>query len=73
MGKYNSETHHRYSIRFKDYDYSTCGAYFVTICTHQQVTRFGEIIDGILDVNEQGAIVQQIWNTLPGSAIFMNM
>lgn len=65
MGRYNPDIHHRRSIRFKEYDYSKRGAYLVTICTHQRIARFGEIVDGILNVNERGAIVQEIWNTLP--------
>ncbi len=34
--KYDRDKHHRASIRLKGYDYSSPGAYFVTICTHQR-------------------------------------
>lgn len=34
---------HRNSLRRQDYDYSQAGAYFVTICTHQQNHYFGSI------------------------------
>ena len=30
-------------IRIPDYDYSTNGAYFITICTHNRVKLFGNI------------------------------
>ncbi len=30
---YDPQKHHRRSIRLPGYDYSNCGAYFVTICT----------------------------------------
>ena len=30
---YDPQKHHRRSIRLAEYDYSQCGAYFVTICT----------------------------------------
>ena len=65
MGRYNPEIHHRRSIRFKEYDYSKRGAYFVTMCTHRHVAMFGEIANGVLHCNERGAIVQELWDTLP--------
>lgn len=34
----------RKSTRLKDYDYSTPGAYFVTVCTHNRRNIFGDII-----------------------------
>jgi len=36
----------RKSIRLKGYDYSTTGAYFVTICTAQRENRFGKVVQG---------------------------
>lgn len=44
--KYNPEIHHRKSIRLKDYDYSSEGLYFITICAYQMEHLFGKIIDG---------------------------
>ncbi|MFH1097473.1 MAG: transposase [Candidatus Desantisbacteria bacterium] len=38
--------HHRRSIRLKGYDYSSAGAYFVTICTQSRECLFGEIVVG---------------------------
>lgn len=35
--------HNRKAIRLKEYDYSTQGAYFVTICTHHREYVFGGI------------------------------
>jgi putative transposase len=46
--KYDSQIHHRRSIRFKGYDYSRQGAYFVTICVQNQECLFGEIIDSVI-------------------------
>ena len=63
---YNPEIHHRRSIRLKDYDYSQEGAYFVTICTYKRIEMFGEIINGVMHLNECGKIAQDIWDTLPG-------
>lgn len=36
--------HHRRSIRLKGYDYSQAGAYFITICCHSKISRFGKIV-----------------------------
>jgi len=33
------------SIRLQDYDYSTNGLYFVTICVNKRLELFGDIID----------------------------
>ncbi len=59
--KYNPEIHHRASIRLQEYDYSSVGAYFVTICTFQRKCLFGEIIDGKMNLNEYGEIVKNEW------------
>jgi REP element-mobilizing transposase RayT len=62
--KYNPNIHHRRSIRLKRYDYSQPGAYFITICTHQRECLFGEIIDGQMQLNQFGKIVQYHWHNL---------
>jgi len=43
---YDPEKHHRRSIRLKGYDDTQPGAYFVTICTHDRMCLFGEVIEG---------------------------
>lgn len=58
---YNPDIHHRRSIRLKDYDYSSAGAYFVTICTWQRECLFGEIVDGKMRLNDCGNIVLTEW------------
>ncbi len=47
----------RKSLRLANYDYSSPGAYFVTICTHDRECIFGQIIDGELALNPFGKIV----------------
>ncbi len=63
--EYNPEIHHRRSIRLRGYDYSSSGAYFVTICTKQRECLFGEIVDATMRSSEAGKIIQQVWHTLP--------
>ena len=41
--KYDPQIHHRQSVRVKDYDYTSNGYYFVTICTHDKQQLFGQI------------------------------
>ena len=63
--KFDSQIHHRCSIRLKDYDYSQNCAYFVTIVTRQRACLFGEIMGGELALNEIGKIMQEAWNEIP--------
>jgi REP element-mobilizing transposase RayT len=54
-------SHHRRSIRLPGYDYSQPGAYFITICTHQREHLFGEIVNGVINLNEFGLITREEW------------
>ena len=58
---YNPKIHHRKSIRLKGYDYSQAGAYFITICCHDRVCLFGEILNNEMVLNEWGIIAQNEW------------
>ncbi len=62
---YDPNKHRRRSIRLKGYDYSQAGAYFVTIVTQGRECRFGEIINGAMQPNEAGQIVETAWTSLP--------
>lgn len=61
---FDSDKHHRRSIRLKSYDYSQTGAYFVTICVRDGVCLFGEIVDGTMRMNDYGRIVAEAWRDL---------
>lgn len=50
------------SIRLKGFDYSSSAAYFVTICTRNRECILGEIIDGIMNLNEMGKIAYKVWD-----------
>jgi putative transposase len=63
--KYNPEKHHRRSIRLKDYDYSQCGAYFVTICTQERLCFFGDAIDSVVVLNATGKMIEKTFAQLP--------
>ena len=62
MKKYDPKIHNRRSIRFKGYDYSENGFYFITICAKNWECLFGKIIDNgkgemICNLNKYGKIV----------------
>ncbi len=59
--KYNPDKHHRHSIRLQGYDYSSEGAYFVTICVKDRECLFGKIQNKQMMLNEYGKIVEQCW------------
>ena len=40
---------------------SRAGAYFVTSCTHERKCLFGEVVDGEMELNENGKIVKSEW------------
>lgn len=71
--KYNPNKHHwtfdpaqgRRSIRLEGYDYSTPGAYFITLCVNKRLCLFSEIIDGKMELNSAGEMVDKIWKDIP--------
>src|SRR3989344_4305517 len=62
---FNRDIHHRQSIRFPTFDYSSSGAYFVTMCAYLRVCLSGEIEEGEMRLNEVGRIIQSVWDELP--------
>jgi REP element-mobilizing transposase RayT len=61
MKDYNKQIHHRKSIRLKDYDYSSAGLYFITICCQDMVCRYGHVENGEMILNEFGQIANDEW------------
>ena len=52
------------SIRLKNWDYSTPGYYFVTVCTKNRIDYFGYIKNNRMCLNKYGATVcQEIYKT----------
>lgn len=58
---YRKDRHNRVSIRLKGYDYSRAGLYFITICCHHKVPRFGVVVNGKMELNEFGKIAYAEW------------
>ncbi|WP_306537362.1 transposase [Geobacter sp.] len=62
---YNPDVHHRRSIRLREYDYSSAGAYFVTLCVQGRECLFGGIVQDDMVLNEAGRKVEGVWRSLP--------
>ena len=60
-----SDSRRRRSIRLPRFDYSTHGAYFVTICAQDREHVFGNVVDGVMVLNDPGKMVQTVWDELP--------
>ncbi len=64
-------THRIASARLREWDYSTPGFYFVTVCTKEKICVFGEIIEIPEDpgakilLSSIGRIVEKCWLEIP--------
>lgn len=65
MAYYDPRRHGRRSIRLKGYDYSRAGGYFVTICTQGRAHLFGEVVRGVMRLNDAGRMIRSVWDAIP--------
>ena len=63
--KYNRTKHHRRSIRLPNHDYTSPGAYFITICAYQHECLFGEVVGGEMLLNRLGQLLHSRWQAIP--------
>jgi putative transposase len=63
--KFDPEKHHRQSTRLRNFDYSSAGAYFVTICVFQRECICGEITNGEMILSSAGERTLEVWEELP--------
>jgi putative transposase len=54
-----------HTLRLPDYDYTTHGGYFVTIRTDNRSSFFGNIVNGRMQLNDLGLIIQKVWLEIP--------
>jgi REP element-mobilizing transposase RayT len=52
-------------MRLKDYDYSSGGYYFITICTKDKAQYFGKIEKDEMILSAAGKIALDEWGALP--------
>lgn len=55
----------RKSLRLQEYDYSSCGYYFITIVVQDHICRFGQITTSEMHLNDIGKMVAACWLELP--------
>jgi REP element-mobilizing transposase RayT len=55
----------RRSLRLREHDYASPGAYFVTICTGDRVCAFGDMANEAVRLNGAGEIVRACWQAIP--------
>jgi len=53
------------SVRYRGYDYSSPGKYFITICTKGKTPYFGKIKNGRMNLSAIGEIAEKLWNDIP--------
>lgn len=53
------------TARLPGWDYRNAGAYFITICTHNRVSVFGECQQGKMKLSTAGMIAQGCWYQIP--------
>jgi REP element-mobilizing transposase RayT len=54
----------RKTNRLRNFDYSACGYYFVTICTKKRVEWFGDIVSRKTKLNNYGIIAKKYWGEI---------
>jgi len=52
-------------MRLKEYDYSSAGAYFITIVSYKRINIFGSINNGVVHLNQIGKIIEKTWLEIP--------
>jgi putative transposase len=61
------------SRRLNGHDYSTAGAYFITICTKNRYRFFGRIESGVLNPTKVSIIAEEIWKQIPSQFPFVEL
>jgi len=56
---------HRSPLRLPDFDYSTPGAYFITVCTYHRTCLLGDVRHDRVLLTDIGSMVNSAWSELP--------
>jgi len=62
---YDPRIHHRQSTRLRGYDYAKAGLYFITICCHNRLCLFGDVVGGMMILNDAGKNADDCWMEIP--------
>ena len=67
---YDPAIHRRRSIRLDGYDYSSAGAYFISIVAQgYRLCLFGNVVDGVMRLNDGGKMVRHFWDGNAGTQV----
>jgi REP element-mobilizing transposase RayT len=61
------------SSRYKNWDYSSNGYYFITICTKNRGKYFGQIVKGEMQLSEIGKCTEKCWGEIPTHFPFVKL
>ena len=61
--------HGRKQMRWRSFDYSTKGVYFVTIVTYQRLCLFGQVVHGEMILNDAGSMILEQYNEMSNTTI----
>jgi putative transposase len=61
--RYDPDRHHRRSVRLKGWNYGGSGVYFVTVCTYRRRCLFGDVVNGEMQLDPVGRLVDGIWRS----------
>ena len=61
------------SKRYRGFDYSSPGKYFITVCTKNKMPYFGKIENGKMVLSELGICLQNEWLKTPAFRPDMNI
>ena len=65
MHNKNTQYPSRKSPRRSSIDYSTAGYYFVTICSYNRETFFGDVVNDQMRLNPAGQAMEDLWADIP--------
>ncbi len=72
MGKFNNK-YRIQSIRLQNWNYGWDGVYFITICTKNRISFFGNIEGGKLKLSEIGLLAKKFWMEIPDHFSFVSL
>ncbi|MEK7495275.1 MAG: transposase [Patescibacteria group bacterium] len=76
MNKMSDKFRDKYRIpssRLQNWDYSSNGYYFITICTKDRIDFFGKIIDDKIQLSINGEIAKKYWLEIPIHFLFVEL
>jgi REP element-mobilizing transposase RayT len=55
----------RKPLRLPGFDYRSCGAYMITICTRERACVLGRVVEDGIELGPAGRVVVEAWSSIP--------